>query len=73
MAHQGCRFRYGFGDEHINGILGQALKNATEPDERKLLAVSPFTAENDDQTILRLSKLLSINSNEKNTINENGG
>ena len=32
---------YGFGDEHINGILGQALTNSSSSD-RKLLSVGPY-------------------------------
>ncbi|MEM8804558.1 MAG: SIR2 family protein [Cyanobacteria bacterium P01_G01_bin.38] len=34
---------YGFGDEHINGILKQALMSASDSEQRKLLVVSTFS------------------------------
>lgn len=37
---------YSFGDEHVNGILGQALRNDTE---RKLLSVTPLVSESTPQ------------------------
>lgn len=54
---------YGFGDEHINGIIGQALKNAANQEERKLLAVAPFKDEKEDEVTSRLAKILGISRN----------
>ena len=51
---------YGFGDEHINGILGQALGSASSPQERKLLAVTPFDNEKEEDTKARLANILSV-------------
>lgn len=51
---------YGFGDDHINSILGQALENASNPKERKLLAVAPFKEETPQQATARLEKILKV-------------
>ncbi len=46
---------YGFGDDHINGIISQALNNNKE---RKLLAVLPD--ENKDDIVANIEKVLGI-------------
>jgi hypothetical protein len=52
---------YGFGDEHINAILGQALKSSSNPDERRLLAVAPFEKENDETSAMsHVSEILRV-------------
>jgi hypothetical protein len=53
---------YGFGDDHINGILGQAL-TASTPFERKLLTVAPYQK---DETEVkdRLRSILNIERRE---------
>jgi hypothetical protein len=51
---------YGYGDEHINGILGQAMASESDPNERKLLAVGTFLNENEGEAKSRLAKLLDI-------------
>jgi hypothetical protein len=56
---------YGFADEHINGILGQALESAVDPDERKLLAVAPFSREEETAAITRLMETLRITRKEQ--------
>lgn len=56
---------YGFGDEHINGILGQALENVSDPSERKLLAVSPFSKEAEQEARERLASTLKVEDNSK--------
>lgn len=56
---------YGFGDEHINGILGQALENAANPDERKLLAVTPLQDDEEGEAALRIAKILSISKKDQ--------
>jgi hypothetical protein len=55
---------YGFGDEHINGILGQALASAADPDERKLLAVSTFFQKEEESAArTRLAGILDVSEN----------
>jgi SIR2-like domain len=58
---------YGFADDHINGIIGQALKNSSE---RKILAVSP--SDKSEETIkrrkLEISKQLSLDESQINQI-----
>ncbi len=49
---------YGFGDEHINGILGQALNVAGDSEERKLLAVAPFDNIPEEQAQQQLASIL---------------
>jgi hypothetical protein len=56
---------YGFGDEHINGILGQALRKANNHDERKLLAVAPFENEEENAAVDRLANILGISRREQ--------
>jgi hypothetical protein len=48
---------YGFGDEHINGILKQSLDNGAE---RKLLAVSPGEEEKREKTEEWIARALGI-------------
>ncbi len=54
---------YGFGDDHINSILGQALASVSDPNERKLLAIGPFTNEQEDEAKQRLADILHIATN----------
>lgn len=63
---------YGFGDEHINGILGQALESASKPDERKLLAVSPFNGEEEENVASRLANALVITRKEQIAVRKMG-
>ena len=63
---------YGFGDEHINSILGQALGSAPDPNERKLLAVAPFSDETKEAAASRLSQTLGIQSKEQIEIEKMG-
>jgi len=51
---------YGFGDEHINGILGQALGSVSNSNERKLLAVSTFENEDEKKAQVRLANTLGV-------------
>jgi hypothetical protein len=51
---------YSFGDEHINGIIGQALNNA--PD-RRLLSVTPSCGEGSNTAeVERVERLLGLRS-----------
>lgn len=63
---------YGFGDEHINGILGQAIENVSDPNERKLLAVAPFRNEEEDMAAARLVNTLGIRRKEQIIIKKRG-
>lgn len=49
---------YGFGDEHINGILGQALTKTSSSD-RKLLSVGPYEQDEEAEKN-RIAKKLKI-------------
>ena len=63
---------YGFGDEHINGILGQALANESDANERKLIAVSPFSDEDEAAAASRLSRILNITNTDQICIKRMG-
>jgi hypothetical protein len=54
---------YSFSDDHVNSILGQALAAAGDPNERKLLAVGPFSGESEDAATARLAEILSVSKN----------
>ena len=56
---------YGFGDEHINEILGQALDASGNPNERKLLAVAPFSDEHEGQARDRIALVLGVERQEQ--------
>lgn len=51
---------YGFGDEHINGILRQALDKSNE---RKLLAVAPLDGKSEVQRQTEIRDILQSNEN----------
>jgi hypothetical protein len=51
---------YGFGDPHINGILGQALNIASDSTQRKLLAVAPFPNEAHEEAQKRVAHALGV-------------
>lgn len=40
---------YGYGDDHINGILGQALNSVNLPNDRLLLSISPFNRDKKEE------------------------
>jgi hypothetical protein len=50
---------YGFGDDHINGIISQALNNDRE---RRLLAISPNR--DSDITVEKIKKILRVESHQ---------
>lgn len=63
---------YGFGDEHINAILSQALNNNTT---RKLLSVTPVCTasgssdKSSGQEVKRIEKLLQLNWSDTGQVN----
>lgn len=63
---------YGFGDDHINSILGQALDSASNPRERKLLAVAPFKDMSENEAISSLENILKVQNKDQIAVKQMG-
>lgn len=56
---------YGFGDDHVNGILGQALRRSQERNT-KLFSVAPLSAQSSKlQAEERIRQMLNLNSSDQ--------